>query len=78
LLALVWWAAVPFDDPALVALAPADVDGSGRVDILDAWSLARRLRDEAPLESRWDLDRDGDVDDGDVRAAAQLAVRIDR
>jgi hypothetical protein len=59
-------------------LLAADVDGSGRVDILDAWTLARALESGGALEPAWDLDRDGAVDLRDVRQLAQRAVRLER
>src|SRR5687767_1921289 len=51
--------------PALHASAvPADVDGSGRVDILDALVLARRI--ESNQAGTRDLSGDGIVDRRDV------------
>lgn len=55
-------------------VAPGDVDRSGRVDILDAYHLALRVRD-GKAEKRFDLDGDGRVDQGDIDAIAREAVR---
>jgi hypothetical protein len=62
----------------------ADVDGNGRVDILDAFRLARSIQthgpaapaDSDPAVLRWDLNGDGRVDQGDVDLVAQAAVRL--
>lgn len=56
--------------------APEDVDGNGRVDILDAFTLARHLDTAAALQSRWDITGDGRVDGADVDAIAMAAVRL--
>jgi hypothetical protein len=55
-----------------------DVDANGRVDILDAFVLARRLRAGEPLDARWDVTGDGRVDAADVDRIARQAVRLDR
>ena len=61
------------------ATMPADVDGSGRVDILDAFTLARQLEQTGITPSlKWDINRDGRLDTGDVHAIANAAVRIER
>jgi hypothetical protein len=60
-----------FDRPDL----RADLDRSGRVDVLDAFLLARKLADgSAGLE--FDLNGDGRVDQRDVDFAANQAVRL--
>lgn len=50
-------------------------------DIRDAYCLARQLKahggNGAALEAAWDINKDGVVDERDVRALAQRAVRID-
>ena len=56
----------------------ADIDNSGRVDILDAFRLARHLESRGPAERNWDLNGDGRVDRQDVDAAAFAAVRLDK
>ena len=53
-----------------------DVDGSGRVDILDAFALARTLSRGGRVEPELDFTHDGRVDRADVDHVAQLAVRI--
>jgi hypothetical protein len=59
------------------ASAPADVDGNGRVDVLDAFALARRLEaGDRPPASRLDLTGDDRVDRDDVRAITDRAVAL--
>ena len=63
---------------AALVQAPAlrgDLDRSGRVDILDAFALARRLQaGEGSVES--DVNGDGLIDSADVEAIALIAVRL--
>jgi hypothetical protein len=54
----------------------ADVDGNGRVDILDAFRLARQIETRGPADQRWDLNGDGRVDKDDVDLVAAAAVRL--
>jgi len=56
----------------------ADVDGNGRVDILDAFRLARHIESRGPADMRWDLNGDGRVNQQDVDAVAFAAVRLDK
>lgn len=51
-----------------------DLDGNGRVDILDAFQLARELA--LGVREGADFTHDGRVDEHDVDHLAQLAVRI--
>lgn len=52
-----------------------DLDGNGRVDILDAFWLARRIGKE-PSQPAWDVNGDGKVDQQDIDAIAADAVRV--
>ena len=54
----------------------ADIDGSGRVDILDAFALARHLEHVQSVETNWDVNQDGRLDRADVNAVAMAAVRL--
>lgn len=58
--------------------AREDIDGDGRVDILDAFALARRLEAGGRPRSEWDVNHDGQVDDADVQLVARAAVELDR
>jgi hypothetical protein len=56
---------------------PGDVDGNGRIDILDAFALARRLEAGPVTDRRLDVTGEGIVDRLDVKAIAQRAVALD-
>ncbi len=64
------------DQPPLASI-PADIDGNGRVDILDAFKLARRIEGAGDPEAAWDLNGDGRIDAADVDLVALAAVRLD-
>ena len=61
--------------------APADIDGDGRVNILDAYQLAKSLgagRLAGPGAPGWhDVNDDGAMNRLDVDAVAYLAVRLE-
>ena len=64
-------AAVPADG---IARAD-DLNRDGRVDVLDAFALARAV-DAGEGKPAWDLNRDGAVDRADVDAVALAAVSL--
>jgi hypothetical protein len=47
-----------------------------RLDIVDAYSLAVRLRAGQKIEAAWDVNRDGKVDEQDVEEIARRSVAI--
>ncbi len=53
-----------------------DLNHDGRVDILDAFSLARRVKSGEILNSQFDLNGDGVVDERDVAILAARVVRL--
>jgi len=55
----------------------ADVNHDGRVNILDAYILARKIERHELLDPAWDINGDGIVDQKDVDLIAMLAVRAD-
>ena len=55
-----------------------DIDRNGRVDILDAFKLARHIETAGPAESAWDINGDGQIDRSDVDMVALAAVRLDK
>jgi len=55
-----------------------DIDQNGRVDILDAFKLARQIESAGPTKQDWDLNGDGLIDRGDVDMVAFAAVRLDK
>ncbi len=57
---------------------PGDIDGSGTVDIVDAYLMARRMEAGEQPDPGWDFNSDGRVDRGDVNALAGRAVSVSR
>lgn len=55
--------------PTPVATRVEDVNGDGKVDILDAYVLAKGLKSV-------DVNKDGVIDQGDVDAVAAAAVKV--
>ncbi len=67
-------------DPRVARLqGPPVFLASEEVDVLDAFRLARLLRDGAPGlgGAGWDVDLDGRVDQNDVERLLDLAVRLE-
>jgi hypothetical protein len=63
---------------AQVAVAAEDIDQNGKVNILDAFQLARHIEAQRPTEKLWDLNGDGLVDRRDVDTVALAAVRLSK
>ena len=74
---VVLWLGAPKPDIGLAATRQ-DIDGSGRVDILDAFALARRIETTAEPAKEWDMNRDGIVDELDVNTIAMSAVSLNQ
>jgi hypothetical protein len=74
LLAVGAWTAHSLNRPAAM---PGDLDGSGGVDIIDAYLLDRLVVSGGEAEGSCDLNGDGRVDRADVRALAGRAVALD-
>jgi len=55
-----------------------DIDGNGRVNILDAFKLARRIESAGATEGKWDINGDGLVNRDDVDFVAFAAVRLNK
>ena len=77
-----WWMrgggagpVVPQPGPARVA-SIFDIDASGRVDVLDAFMVARALHQGGMTDRKWDVTGDGAVSSLDVDAIAAIAVSI--
>jgi hypothetical protein len=62
--------------PAIAQFNSMDVDRNGRINILDAFALARQLHSGQPAEQRLDVNNDGVVDARDVDAIAMEAVSL--
>lgn len=58
------------------AWAREDINHDGRVDVLDAFALARRLQQGAVADPNLDLNADGVVDKKDIDAVAARAVML--
>ena len=52
-----------------------DVNGDGRVDILDALALQRKIDGHERLSPKWDINGDGRVNERDVWAIAMYVVQ---
>ena len=70
------WAAIDTAPTTGLQVAREDFDGSGRVDILDAYRLVLLLGRGEAVAQRWDIDGNGQVDRRDVDAIAQRAVSL--
>ena len=57
-------------------IAREDVNRDGRVDILDALVLSRRISSGGAQGTQWDLNHDGVIDERDVELIAKRAVRL--
>ncbi|MCZ6655434.1 MAG: dockerin type I domain-containing protein [Planctomycetota bacterium] len=55
-----------------------DIDGNGRVNILDALALARNIKDNRVADRMWDFNGDGLIDRKDVDTVAQSAVSLNK
>jgi hypothetical protein len=66
----------PQSESPVLAEGRADIDANGRVDILDAFQLARSIEAHGPVASQWDLNGDGRIDKDDVDLVASAAVRL--
>lgn len=56
----------------------ADIDANGRVNILDAFALARHIESAGPVSQTWDINGDGLVDRKDVDTVAFASVRLSK
>jgi hypothetical protein len=62
----------------LVEARAVDIDRNGRVDILDAFKLARYVESADRTEKKWDVNGDGLINNNDVDLVASAAVRLDK
>jgi hypothetical protein len=73
----IFWHRNP-SSPAQPQLAREDINQDGRVDILDAFALAREIKTRATLTASDDVNGDGVVDEKDVEIIAARAVKLER
>jgi hypothetical protein len=57
-------------------VAAEDIDRSGRIDILDAFELAKDIKSGRKVSESYDFNTDGMVDERDVDWLARAAVRL--
>lgn len=69
------WASRPGPVQVIATGVAGDLNGDGRVDMLDALMLARAV-DDARARREWDFTGDGSVDRADVDRLALGAVRL--
>ena len=55
-----------------------DINNDGRVDILDAFVVARGIAHHEQLPAAWDVNGDGVIDQKDVDLLAQMAVTVSK
>jgi hypothetical protein len=60
----------------LFRLAREDINRNGKVDMLDAYVLAKKIDAGEKLDPKWDVNGDGVVDQADVDWIANAAVHI--
>ncbi len=73
------WSSRPaMQSASLVATAKVDVDRNGRIDILDAFTLARHVQRAEKDGGKWDFNEDGYIDRKDVDIVAFAAVSLDK
>ena len=69
----------PTSKPAPDAVfARGDLNHDGRVDILDAFALARQIKQGSPRNLQLDVNGDGVVDERDVATIAARAVKLEQ
>lgn len=65
-------------EPRQALFVQEDLNHDGKVDILDAFALARTLKSGGSLDRRLDINGDGVVDERDVATIAAQAVRLQK
>jgi hypothetical protein len=66
-----------FSNRRLPEVTREDINRDGRVDVLDAFTLARRLQQGAATARSFDINGDGVVDQRDIDAITTRAVKLD-
>jgi hypothetical protein len=67
-----------FPSKLRTSLAREDINRDGRVDVLDAFALARQLQRGAITDQKFDFNADGVVDQKDIDAVAARAVKVEK
>lgn len=71
-------ASLLFPSKHAASLAREDINHDGRVDVLDAFALARQLQRGAITDQKLDFNADGVVDQKDIDAVAARAVKVEK
>ena len=66
----------PAQKAADVLVVAEDLNHDGKIDILDAYLMAKSLAAKAAQTKDWDFNRDGTVDAKDVDVVALAAVKL--
>lgn len=56
--------------------SPEDIDGNGRVDIIDAYLMDRRLMSGVAMPKKLDLNGDGNINSEDINTIVKTAVSL--
>jgi hypothetical protein len=64
--------------PVRKPVAAEDIDHNGKVDIVDAFQLARHVESGRDIDRMWDFNGDGVIDRKDVDEVAFAAVALDK
>ena len=80
---ILWFVVSPFITPdvgrrSMEVAAAQDIDGNGRVNILDALALARNIESNQTTGRPWDFNGDGEINRKDVDTVARSAVRLNK
>ncbi|MBN1906635.1 MAG: hypothetical protein JW927_16250 [Deltaproteobacteria bacterium] len=60
------------------AQSSKDIDGNGRIDIIDAYLMNRRLVSGDSISDKLDFNRDGHINNEDISTIANAAVSLQR
>jgi hypothetical protein len=66
----------PTINPSAAVATTEDVNRDGKLDMLDAFLVARKVAANEPLTKEWDFNQDGAVDTKDVDVVAFGAVKL--
>ena len=76
---ILWFVLGPFLTPGGGRTVTAqDIDGNGRVNILDALALARNIKSDQVADQPWDFNGDGEINRKDVDTVAMSAVSLNK